>query len=303
MKTEAISEASRARAEEAKKYIAQKYNLSKLKDEQRSLNWQLFEHKVKQLNLTIEEKDQAKRNIQHQESEQLRRRREKINRRHFESLAIIGRGAFGEVRLCREKKSGRLVAIKCLRKAEMLRKNQQAHLKAERDVLAGGGEWVVSLLYSFQDHSYLYLVMDYLPGGDLMNLLILRNVLAEEEAKFYAAELVPPSLGRCWPSRASTGGTASTATSNPTTSSSTATATSSSATSASASRPRPRRRTPASSRHTTTSPVRSLVPPPPTSSSTSRGTGQGAGASWPSAQWALPTTSPPKCSNAPGTAS
>lgn len=79
------------------------------------------------------------------------------------------------------------MAIKCLNKKEMIQKNQQAHLKAERDILAGGGEWIVNLLYSFQDQNYLYLVMEYLAGSDLMNLLIIRNILAESEAKFYAA--------------------------------------------------------------------------------------------------------------------
>jgi len=69
----------------------------------------------------------------------------------------------------------------------MIKKNQQEHLKTERNVLAGGGEWIVNLLYSFQDQNQLYLVMDYLAGGDLMNLLIVRNVLLENEAKFYAA--------------------------------------------------------------------------------------------------------------------
>ena len=59
----------------------------------------------------------------------------------------------------------------------MIKKNQQMHLKAERNILADGGEWIVNLLYSFQDQTYLYLVMDYLAGGDLMNLLILRNVI------------------------------------------------------------------------------------------------------------------------------
>ena len=49
---------------------------------------------------------------------------------------------------------------------------------------------MVKLLYSFQDQTYLYLVMEYLAGGDLMNLLIARNVLPEAHAKFYAAEIV-----------------------------------------------------------------------------------------------------------------
>lgn len=60
----------------------------------------------------------------------------------------------------------------------MIKKNQQTHLRAERDILSTGGEWLVPLLYSFQDSNYLYLVMEYLAGGDLMNLLITRNVIS-----------------------------------------------------------------------------------------------------------------------------
>jgi serine/threonine kinase 38 len=91
----------------------------------------------------------------------------------FEPLKIIGRGAFGEVRLCRERETKEVVAIKKMKKAEMLVKNQVMHLKAERDVLVESQNcWVVQLHYSFQDQSCLYLVMEYLRGGDLMTLLM-----------------------------------------------------------------------------------------------------------------------------------
>lgn len=178
MKAElAISEATRQKAEEVKRYIEKKYNLNRAKEEERSEHWKVFEEKVRQLNLTIDERENAKKNIIQQQMQDLRKRREKISKKNFEAICVIGRGAFGEVRLCREKKTGRVVAIKCLKKKEMIKKNQQGHLKAERNILADGGEWIVELLYSFQDQNYLYLVMDYLGGGDLMNLLILRNVL------------------------------------------------------------------------------------------------------------------------------
>ena len=111
---------------------------------------------------------------------ELRRRRQKISKKNFTSLSIIGRGAFGEVRLCRENKTGRIVAIKCLKKKEMIKKNQQGHLRDERNILADGSEWIVKLLYSFQDSVCLYLVMEFLPGGDLMTLLINNNVINEE---------------------------------------------------------------------------------------------------------------------------
>lgn len=73
-----------------------------------------------------------------------------------------------------------------MKKTEMLNKNQVNHIKAERDVLAkSDNKWIVELLYSFQDHGYLYLVMEYLVGGDLMSLLIKKDILTENEARFY----------------------------------------------------------------------------------------------------------------------
>lgn len=52
-------------------------------------------------------------------------------------------------------------------------------------MLVHGNPWIVSLKYSFQDEIYLYLVMEFLQGGDLMTLLIKRNILTEEESRFY----------------------------------------------------------------------------------------------------------------------
>ena len=110
--------------------------------------------------------------------------------REFEPLTIIGRGAFGEVRVCRQISTGDIVAIKKMRKEDMLKKNQLMHIRTEREIMTSSNEWIVSLKYSFQDEYYLYLVMDYLPGGDLMNLLMKKEVLTEEEARFYIAEII-----------------------------------------------------------------------------------------------------------------
>ena len=109
----------------------------------------------------------------------------------FEPLSIIGRGAFGEVRICRVKHTGEVVAMKKMKKQEMVYKNQVAHVKAEREVLVRAkNPWIVDLKYSFQDEKYLYLVMDFLPGGDLMTLLMRKDVLSEEESRFYIAETI-----------------------------------------------------------------------------------------------------------------
>ena len=109
----------------------------------------------------------------------------------FEPLSIIGRGAFGEVRLCKVKETGEIVAIKKMKKEEMISKNQVNHVRAERDILANAEDkWIVGLRASFKDENYLYLVMEYLPGGDFMTRLMKLEILTEEQAKFYMAEMI-----------------------------------------------------------------------------------------------------------------
>ena len=68
---------------------------------------------------------------------------------------------------------------------------QLAHVRAERDVLAeSNSPWVVQLFYSFQDSAYLYLIMEFLPGGDLMTMLIKYDTFSEDVTRFYIAECI-----------------------------------------------------------------------------------------------------------------
>jgi serine/threonine kinase 38 len=72
-----------------------------------------------------------------------------------------------------------------------LYKFQVEHVKAERNLLAEvDSAFIVKLYYSFQDEEYLYLIMEYLPGGDMMTLLMRKDTLTEDEARFYIAETV-----------------------------------------------------------------------------------------------------------------
>ncbi|OWK03715.1 STK38L [Cervus elaphus hippelaphus] len=81
--------------------------------------------------------------------------------------------------------------MKILRKADMLEKEQVAHIRAERDILVeADGAWVVKMFYSFQDKRNLYLIMEFLPGGDMMTLLMKKDTLTEEETQFYISETV-----------------------------------------------------------------------------------------------------------------
>lgn len=78
-----------------------------------------------------------------------------------------------------------------MRKEDMYQKNQIMHVRTEKEILTtANSPWVVNLRYSFQDDFFLYLVMDFLPGGDLMSLLMKKDILTEEEARFYTAEMI-----------------------------------------------------------------------------------------------------------------
>jgi protein-serine/threonine kinase len=169
-------------------------------------------------------------NLGRKESTFLRLRRTKLGLDDFRTVKVIGKGAFGEVRCCvccaflnaellhypryqvrlvQKTDTGKIYAMKTLQKNEMLKRDQVrcffplcnyishvrplqlAHVRAERDVLAeSDSPWVVQLFYSFQDPAYLYLIMEFLPGGDLMTMLIKYDTFSEDVTRFYMAECV-----------------------------------------------------------------------------------------------------------------
>ncbi|KAM9909086.1 hypothetical protein OXX69_005761, partial [Metschnikowia pulcherrima] len=141
--------------------------------------------------MSEERKNRQLQNLGKKESQFLRLRRTRLSLEDFITVKVIGKGAFGEVRLVQKRDTGKIYAMKTLLKAEMYKKDQLAHVKAERDVLAGSDSpWVVSLYYSFQDAVNLYLIMEFLPGGDLMTMLIRWQIFTEDITRFYMAECV-----------------------------------------------------------------------------------------------------------------
>ncbi|KAG9478987.1 hypothetical protein GDO78_012583 [Eleutherodactylus coqui] len=108
----------------------------------------------------------------------------------YEVVKVIGRGAFGEVQLVRHKSSRKVYAMKLLSKLEMIKRSDSAFFWEERDIMAfANSPWVVQLFYAFQDDRYLYMVMEYMPGGDLVNLMSNYDV-PEKWARFYTAQVV-----------------------------------------------------------------------------------------------------------------
>lgn len=147
---------------------------------------------------------------------------------HYEVVRVLGKGSFGVVRLVREKPhrlmlqsptdergpmnevelaeeirhrnqygglsmaQRQVYAMKVIRKSDMLRNSQEGHIRAERDFLIASSHsrWVVPLIASFQDHNHLYLVMEYMVGGDFLGLLLREDILPELVARWYVAEMI-----------------------------------------------------------------------------------------------------------------
>ncbi|KAK6868990.1 Serine/threonine-protein kinase CBK1 [Candida tropicalis] len=192
-KPDSLSKSSQDKAASIKLTLENYYTSSvnhAIERNQRRLD---LEHKImtEEAGSSEERKNRQLQNLGKKESQFLRLKRTKLVLEDFITVKVIGKGAFGEVRLVQKKDTGKIYAMKTLLKSEMFNKDQLAHVKAERDVLAGSDSpWVVALYYSFQDSQYLYLIMEFLPGGDLMTMLIRWQVFTEDITRFYMAECV-----------------------------------------------------------------------------------------------------------------
>ncbi|KAL0089265.1 kinase-like domain-containing protein [Phycomyces blakesleeanus] len=109
----------------------------------------------------------------------------------FTILKTLGTGSFGRVHLVQSKFNERFYALKVLKKSEIVRLKQVEHTRNERAVLLEiSHPFIVNLWGTFQDSTYLYMVMDYVPGGELFSYLRKQKTFPDEVAKFYSAEVL-----------------------------------------------------------------------------------------------------------------
>ncbi|CAG8490652.1 11500_t:CDS:2 [Ambispora gerdemannii] len=110
----------------------------------------------------------------------------------FEILKLIGKGNFGKVFQVRKRDTGRIYAMKVLHKQDLIERREVEHTLAEKNILiqAETCPFLVGLKFSFQTRTHLYLVTDFMNGGELFWHLQNEVRLSEERAKFYAAEIV-----------------------------------------------------------------------------------------------------------------
>ncbi|CAJ0584736.1 unnamed protein product, partial [Mesorhabditis spiculigera] len=118
-------------------------------------------------------------------------RRDKITMDDFEFLKVLGKGTFGKVILCREKRTSRLYAIKILKKEVIIAREEVAHTLTENRVLQRCKHpFLTELRYSFQTSHHLCFVLEFANGGELFTHLQKCRVFPESRARFYGAQIV-----------------------------------------------------------------------------------------------------------------
>ncbi|XP_019911298.1 citron Rho-interacting kinase isoform X3 [Esox lucius] len=111
--------------------------------------------------------------------------------RDFEKCELVGRGRFADVQVVRERSTGDVCALKVMEKALLRSQDNVAYMEERRIMTVSSSPWIPRLHYAFQDQDNIYLVMEYLPGGDLMALMNrYEEQFDEAMAQFYLAELV-----------------------------------------------------------------------------------------------------------------
>lgn len=110
----------------------------------------------------------------------------------FDLLKVLGKGSFGKVMLVKKKddSSGKLYAMKTLRKATLVQRNQVAHTSTERYILENiNSPFLVHLAFAFQSNEKLYMVLDYMAGGELFFWLKKDKKFSENRVRLYVAEI------------------------------------------------------------------------------------------------------------------
>jgi len=114
----------------------------------------------------------------------------KVSQEDFELMTVVGKGSFGKVMQVRKKDDDKIYAMKVLRKEAIVARKQVAHTMAERNILKKiHHPFIVSLHYAFQTEEKLYMILDYVNGGELFFHLKKEGKFSENRVRFYVAEI------------------------------------------------------------------------------------------------------------------
>ena len=115
----------------------------------------------------------------------------KLNYNDFEPLKLLGTGTFGRVLLVRFKSNNQLYAMKILMKSRIKSTHQEEHTKAERDLMVQiDNPFLLNIKFAFQDETKLYIVSNFMQGGDMFYHLHFESKFSEKKAKFYLIEII-----------------------------------------------------------------------------------------------------------------
>lgn len=146
------------------------------------------QQKVKGLTLPPLREFLARRSSLHVVSSRPKKQLQGLDR--FSLLRTIGTGTFARVKLARNKLTNEVVVLKVISKSWVLRRNQLNHVVAERKILSCLRDpFIVGYKCSFQSHFFLYLVLEYVQGGELYSLLTQAGQIDAHDAKIYACEV------------------------------------------------------------------------------------------------------------------
>ena len=115
----------------------------------------------------------------------------KLTYNDFQPLKLLGTGSFGRVLLVRFLTNNQLYAMKILSKNQIKLKHQEEHTRTERNLMVQiNSPFIVNIKFAFQDESKLYIVSDFMQGGDMFYHLHSQKKFDESRARFYAIELI-----------------------------------------------------------------------------------------------------------------
>lgn len=184
------SKESIVKSEMIKRYLEDYWTQIAQRKEMRESRQQFLQQKLDESLLTDEEKRAVVEQFNKEETEFTRLSRLKLKPDNYEYLALIGRGGFADVWLVTEKKTNDIYAMKIIRKRDVILNDQITSVRNERDILAiAHNQWIVRMHCSFQDEEHLYLVLEFVQGGDLMNALCRVGTFPPQAVRFIAAEI------------------------------------------------------------------------------------------------------------------
>ena len=115
----------------------------------------------------------------------------KLKVKDFQKINLLGKGSFGEVFLVRSKKTNKVYAMKVLEKDKVIENRQVEHTKIERDLLVRTNcPFIIDIKFAFQDSENLYIITEFLQGGELFFHINKERRFTNEKAKFYIAEII-----------------------------------------------------------------------------------------------------------------